>query len=521
MSIRIPSPQQCGLPPKFERWRPAQEEAIRLLLGSQKRTTALCAPTGFGKSPVYVATALLSRKPTVFITQDRGLQDQLMSDYSGIGMVDLRGRRNYPCDMKPDYTCEEGYATRCPYKGTVGCPASQAEMRAAASSLVVTNYDKWTAAKKYGQGMEHFQQAVFDEGHTAPDALARAMQVVLHHQEIENRLGIAFLGNPEAEEFVNWKPWAAAARAVAERLMLAAREKIANPANVRTAWVRDYTHLRNLCKRLATVATANPNNWVVDEIKDGFQFDPVRAGRYSESALLLQMPRILVVSATLRPKTLYMIGIGREHFDFHEFGSDFDPARCPIYYIPTMRVDKNATDLSMLWLKLDQVAAKRTDRKGIVHTISYARRNEVLERSRFSSAMLVNERGEAATWMVEEFKRSKPGTILVSPSVGAGYDFPGKSCEWQFVCKVPFPDGRSKIQKARQEDDKEYGPYQAMNKMVQIFGRGMRSREDRCENFVVDSHLDWFLPRYSHLAPKWFHNFFKKVSVVPQPPTRL
>lgn len=135
--------------------------------------------------------------------------------------------------------------------------------------------------------------------------------------------------------------------------------------------------------------------------------------------------------------------------------------------------------------------------------------------------MLVNQQGEAATAIVEAFKGSRPGTILVSPSVGAGFDFPGRDCEWQFVCKIPFPDSRTKIQKARQADDKEYGAYQAMNKLVQIFGRGMRSAQDQCENFIVDEHCEWFLPKYRHLAPKWFHNFFRRTTVLPPPPARL
>lgn len=520
MKIHIPSPADLGLPEKFDRWRANQQEAIRLLLSSQKRVKALSAPTGFGKTAVYVAHALISKTPTCFVTESRGLQDQLMADYESVGMVDIRGRRNYPCDMRADYTCEEGYATRCPYKGTVGCPSSQAEMRAAASSLVVTNYDKWTSARKYGQGMDHFQQVVFDEGHQAPEALARAMQVVLHRREIEDILGLDFPSHSQAEEFVNWKPWAAEARGIAEQDMLIARQKMLE-YNAKPTWVRTYTHLRSLAKRLATLSTANPAHWVVDEVADGYQFDPVRPGRYAEGALLLGIPSILVVSATLRPKTMFMLGIPKVGMDFMEFPSEFDPKRCPIYWVPTMRVDARATDLSMLWVRLDQVAARRTDRKGIVHTISYSRRDEILRRSRFANMMLVNEKGEAATGMVEEFKGSAPGTILVSPSVGAGYDFPMSDCEWQFLCKIPFPDGRTKIMKARQEDDKEYGPYQAMNKMVQIFGRGMRSKEDQCENVIVDDHLEWFLPRYSHLAPKWFSQFFRRVTVLPNPPPRL
>lgn len=509
-----------GFPPKFSSWRPPQIEALRLLLTSTKRVKALSAPTGFGKTAVYVAFALITKLPTCFVTDSRALQDQLLQDFESVGLVDIRGRRNYICDLKDEYTCEEGYAARCPYKGSVACPASAAEMRAATSFLVVTNYDKWTSARKYGQGMAHFQQVVFDEGHKAPDALARAMQVTLSHREITEALRLEFPETSQCEDFVNWKPWASAARATAEAAMTDARKRLQESV-VKPSWIKHFLHMRNLSKRLATIATAAPKNWVVDSVDAGYQFDPVRVGAYAEGALLLRVPSILVVSATLRPKTLFMMGVGRDHFDFKEFDSDFDPKRCPIYYIPTMRVDSRAHDLSLLWMRLDQIAARRQDRKGIVHTISYARRDEILSTSRFATHMLINARGEASTGIIEEYRRSQPGTILVSPSVGAGFDFPGRDCEWQFVCKIPFPDSRSKIVRARQEDDKEYGPYQAINTLVQIFGRGARSKQDQCENFIGDSHLDWFLPRYGHLAPKSFHGFFKRVDVLPQPLPKL
>ena len=135
--------------------------------------------------------------------------------------------------------------------------------------------------------------------------------------------------------------------------------------------------------------------------------------------------------------------------------------------------------------------------------------------------MYVNSKGIPATSMVEIFRASKPGTILVSPSVGTGYDFPGKDCEYQFLCKIPFPDGRTKFNKARTQDDPEYGAYQAAQTMVQAFGRGMRSKEDQCEGFICDDHLQWFLPRFRHLVPNSFYRLFKRVDVLPQPPKAL
>lgn len=489
------------------------------MITSQKRAVAVSAPTGFGKSPVYVAAALLSKRPTCIVTESRGLQTQLMTEFESCGMVDIRGRRNYQCDMKEDMTCEEGYAARCPYKGTVGCPSSQAEMRAATSSLVVTNYDKWTAARKYGQGMNHFQQVIFDEGHTCPEALSRAMQVILNHKEIEQNLKLDF-PKEDADEFWRWKPWASHARAIAEVAQIAALARLQGPGEPKAAWIRHYTHMRNLTRRLATIALANDKEWVVEEVKEGYQFDPVRPGRYSESTLLLRVPKIIVVSATLRPKTMYMIGLGKDNFEFKEFDSDFDRKRCPIYYVPTMRVDKRNPDLRMLFVRLDQIAAKRRDRKGIIQTVSYQRQEDVRAGSRFWESMYLNPKGEAPTEMIDAYRAGPPGSILVSPSVGTGYDFPGSQCEFNILCKIPF-EPPSVILRAREADDPEYRGYKAMQKMVQIFGRGMRSKTDRCENFIGDDHLSWFLPRYGHLAPRSFHNFFKTVNVLPQPPEKL
>lgn len=521
ITVRIPTPQEIGLPEKFDKWRPSQEEGFSMIINGTKRVTALSMPTGSGKSLCVVGAAIHSGKPTCVVTNSKGLQSQYMRDFEEIGMVDIRGRNNYTCDLKPDYTCEEGYASRCPYKGTVACPSSAAEMRAATSSLVVTNYAKWTSARKFGQGMAHFQQVIFDEGHDSYSALANAMQVTLNNKEIEETLKVKFLQGEEASEFANWKPWAAKARADAEIAMLLAQSKISGVSDPKTSHVRHYTHMRNLTRRLATISTANAKEWIVDQTETGYQFDPIRPGRYAEVALLLRVPRIIIVSATLRPKSLFMIGIGKDKFDYKEFASDFDPKRCPIYYTPTMRVDRKNPDLSLLWAKFDQIAARRQDRNGLVHTHSYARRDEILGASRFANRMIINPKGEPTSDTVGQFLEADRGTILVSPSIGTGYDFAGKAAEYQFICKIPFPDSRSKIVKARQEDDSEYGPHQAMQSLVQAVGRPMRSKDDQAETFIADDHLQWFLPRYGHLAPKSFHGFFKTVDVLPAPPPRL
>lgn len=514
--MRLPSPQELGLPPKYERWRPVQEDALQKMLSSTKRTKVPSMPVGSGKSGVVIAYALITKRPTCIVTESRGLQVQYMEDGKSCGMTKIWGKRNYDCHMREDYTCEEGHAAKCPHKGTVTCPASADEMRAATSPLVCTNYAKWIAARKFGKGMDHFTQVVFDEGHESVGAVGQAMQVTLHHHEIEDVLGLDFPSI--TDDLTIWKSWAGEARAAAELKMLQTRALLTD-VNPRPSTVRHYTHMRLLTKRLAVLSLAKATDWVVEESKVGFTFDPIRPGRYTEAALFLRIPSVVLISATIRPKTLYLLGQAKETFDYWEFDSEFDATRCPIYYLPVMRVDYRSGDLRQLWLQLDRIAARRQDRKGLVQTISFIRRDEVTAASRFAGSMLVNPQGEAPTEILEAFDEAGPGSILVSPSFASGYDFAFRRAEWQFVCKIPFPPP-SKILKARTEDDREYPYYIAWNKLAQIFGRIMRDKADRGESFIGDMHMEWFL-RYSYLAPKAFKMFLKRVAHVPPPPPKL
>lgn len=508
-----------------------QEDVLHFLDTSTVRVKAVCAPTGSGKSAIATAAALRSKKATCIVTHSRALQDQYLEAYQDAGMVDLRGRSNYACSFRPDiedYTCDHGYAAGCPNKGKVGCPASAAEMRAGSSWLIVTNYEKWIQSRKYGMGLSHVEKVIFDEGHESFPALANAMQVVLSQNEIEKVLGIDFPDHAEAQFFSSWKPWASAARQIAQGKMMEAQQKM-RERDPRASHVRAFMHLRNLVRKLSILSTANPLNWVVDELPKGYQFDPVHPGRYLESSLLLKVPDVTFISGTLTMKTMFMIGIGRAIFEMRDYPSEFDPKRCPIYYIPTMKVDSKAPDLSMLWNRLDQFAAPRRDRNGLIHTISYTRRDEVIASSRIlqqalsAGKLYYNAKGEPPTSVIEDFTASYPGAVLVSPSIGQGFDFKGRAAEWQFICKIPFPPP-SKVLDARCDPtrggDTEHAYYLAWQKLVQMAGRVMRDHRDRGETVIADDHLQWFM-RYRHLAPRSFGQFFQSVTVLPPPPERL
>src|SRR3954463_11721507 len=119
--MKLPSPSQLGMPSLYESWRPQQEEAINVTVTqyTAKKTICLGSPTGSGKTGVNIAIPLITGQPTCIVTESRGLQNQYMEEGAEIGMVSLMGKANYSCNMRDDYSCEQGANAKCPYVGSM------------------------------------------------------------------------------------------------------------------------------------------------------------------------------------------------------------------------------------------------------------------------------------------------------------------------------------------------------------------------------------------------------------------
>ena len=233
-------------------------------------------------------------------------------------------------------------------------------------------------------------------------------------------------------------------------------------------------------------------------------------------------------------KTMDLLGIPPDSASFFEYASSFPKERTPVYLFTGSKFEKGAGRVSfksspdelLLWTtRIDNIIRRRMDRKGIIHTVSYDRAEYILSHSAFSSYMLLPEKlgnGKRDTeGTIERFRKAEPPAILVSPAITTGYDFKGEQCEYNIIAKVPFMDSRDPLTKARDEEDKEYSPYMTAQTLDQALWRAMRGEDDQCENFIVDGHIHWFLGKYRHLFPFWFHRLIQKTTAMPEPPASL
>lgn len=538
------TPAQFGLPPKFRDWRPGQLDAVNQIIDpTGPRFQIVCAPTGFGKSLMYMAAAKLSGNRTAVLTSTKGLQDQLSSDFTEMGMVDIRGQSNYQCTAAaefglPGYVTVEGGPCKsgaaCVLKSN-GCEYFDRRAAARIADLVSTNYAAWMYDILKGgdensrdgklDGKRAMDMLILDEAHDAPDQLSGFLGEELKRDDL-TKAGVEWpdgLGEGKEE----WIPWAAVVSAeLVEKIdsrMGASRKGNLTPDELRrvAAWKRALRKLEKIAGMRGEWIIEKKENWEQHNVGTGLggkkqplvQFDPLWPKLYAENVLFRNVKKIVLVSATVRPKTANVLGIAPSEVEFREYGSSFPIRSRPVIHIPTVQMNHRINDFGlMVWLgMIDRILDERADKKGVIHTVSYSRAQLIQSNSRHVSRMLLHDSKNRQA-IVEQFKTSRSNSILVSPSVDTGYDFPHTECEFQIISKIPFPDNRGKVIKARMKTDPEYSNYMTAQVLVQMTGRGMRAEDDKCETIIVDDNARWFVSNNRKFFPKWWLEAYRSVN---------
>lgn len=548
------TPADYALPSTFTSWRPIQQEAIEQAIYGPERFQALACPTGSGKSLIVMSVARITGYRTVILTGTKGLQDQYLREYGqdwraqqvarrlGVEptqaqsetLIDIRGKSNYRCHDNQSLTCLDGPKTGCRACGSPKCPYTATLTRARQFPIVVTNYAYWFNINRRGSGLEPvigtkypIDLLVLDEAHLAPEELSSFLAIRIYEREVRDLLHTAC---PDTDSFSGWLQFA---REYATTIKLDAEEhakKLKERGPKATRAEIDTQHKReSLSGRINQLAETPADGWVCESQTHGragkrWEFDPIWPGMYAGRALFRAIPHVLLLSATIRPKTLNLLGIPAAESAFREWPRIFPPHRSPVYHIPTVRMNwrTTAADMEKWVARIDEIIASRLGRKGIIHTVSYDRQAYLLAHSKFAQHMMGNTSDPSsprASDVVHAFKRSAAPSILCSPSFSTGWDFPGSECEWQIITKIPFPHSQSKVMRARIAKDPAYLNYLAMQDLVQTCGRGMRSEHDRCETIIVDDNIGWFMGRARFLAPDWFT--VRKMAQLPAPPPAL
>ncbi|MDP2659939.1 MAG: hypothetical protein Q8R28_04335, partial [Dehalococcoidia bacterium] len=270
----------------------------------------------------------------------------------------------------------------------------------------------------------------------------------------------------------------------------------------------EYVLLRYSLNRVGRMT----GEWICDRTDSerngpGVLLAKVWPGEEAERVLFRGIPHVVLMSATLRPRSLELLGIPPADFHFAEFPHPFPWSIRPVYWVPTIRaLQRTATeDHWRFWsTRIDQLIDRGTAGRGMVHCVSYDRCRMFLGQSRHRGerGLLWTHTSRNLPKVLEDFKTAAPPVVLVSPSIISGFDLPQVS--YQVIGKVPFVAG-DKLHKAREATDPTWQWYGLGQTIVQQAGRIARSGDGPAKpTFIIDDSISWVMPKCRGLIPEWF-----------------
>lgn len=539
-----------------------QLEVIEYFITSKKRITAACVPTGLGKSLIAMSVAKFTECRTAILTGTLGLEQQYMRDLEEYGLVNVHGKARYDCQgvTEQPYDCRTGVKAGCKLVGGAGCTYEIYRDESREAATVITNYDYWFninlrgGIERQGQraempptglGPNPIELLICDEAHEADKKLSSFLSIRAYEKDFEG----SGLELKEIQSFgESLKDWRKLAVRRAAELSGELDDldleltHMAKTGTIKSDHVRYYHELEKRKEKFEKLTTID-EDWVIEK-RIGTQwgrmwaFDVKWPGRYNHY-LFCSVPKILLMSATLKPHHLRRLGVAKDAFEFREWEPIFPKNRCPVYFLPpyhevegeqrAIRITRKTKEADKLeWVRhIDALIDQRLDRRVLVLTTSYNYQKFFMENSKHAGRIIANSNEDpdapSAQEAFEQFIKATPPVILCSPSFGVGWDFKGDRCEFMIISKVPLkpPPGTSKLAQARYDQDSEYFDQETMSDVEQAKGRLQRSEDDRGEVVIADGTWSWWGPMNQHLASPGFVGSVRRVSGLPKKPEKL
>jgi len=463
----------------------------------------------------------------VILTATRTLEDQAVAD--GFDSVNVRGKSNYECSHRHSdepgrrWSCEDGEKENCPHAGTKRCTSGAQVELARCGDSIITNYQYWLNARCRNRGaLENNNRPdgisgkigmlIMDEAHRADQELSRFLGIWVSdadlHRWANKEIRLLMRASNGAEWGKVTAPWVEALDSAQIRLAARLDEIVLSYHSQAHAMRadKDYKRLSRLADNLERVLShADDNNWLWRVTRSGLAFDCIWPGRYAEQYLWSGVERVVVMSGTLRPKTLNILGLRASEYHYKEFPAVFAPQESPVYWVPTGKMGHGESEQTKLLsvARLDEMAEEWHNYKGIVHTNSYVRAEWVMRNSRHSAHMILSTPGEANA-AADRYRTTAPPVMLVSPSFTTGWDFAEEQMSWSLINKLPFPDRSDAVVCARADSDDQWYNYETMQTLVQECGRQKRRAGQRTVTVITDDAIKGFRHYAKAHSPRSF-----------------
>ncbi len=239
------------------------------------------------------------------------------------------------------------------------------------------------------------------------------------------------------------------------------------------------------------------------------EFKPLDISLYCRE-LFERCSKTLIMSATILDIGAFCrnVGLDRNSVKFIQAGSDFPIENRPIYQLDIAHLNFKTLGLELTQRAIanavDRIMSLHKNDKGIIHTTSYAQVKFIekyINPNNIKRLIYTDPERPREEVTAEHFRSTKP-SVLISPSLHTGLDLKDERSRFQILVKVPYPSKGDRWISAKMEKDPAWYNWQTSLRLVQAYGRSIRSKDDWAKTYVLDSAFGSFLGRNS--LPGWF-----------------
>jgi len=476
------------VPGLYKEWRPNQLTVIQQIVNSSQKFIALQAPPGYGKSASAIGEMILNEGRGIAVTQTKQLGDQYVRDFFPLGLKTVKGRGNFSCTIIPTKTadiapCVAGY--KCMYKGG-GCDYYDQKLEAVDTKLVSMNIHYFLYEVNYSGQFSDVDVLFIDEAQKLEDAMLGFIEIRLNKARYWEE-GLAL---PDVPTFANITEWIERAEPQIKRELEEVQTELEdNPMNeiLSVRGIRLTAAYRNIARFIALV----DETWVIEIEDNNVIFKPTFVGEYMDKYIFSHAKKVVLMSATLPRSIIESFNI--PEYEYLNIPSSFSPTQRPAIWIPAANLARSAENPGMELKKLtnavDAILDKFPDQKGMIHTVNYKIAQYLMTNSKNVNRFRTHQNAGERSNILEEFKKSKDNSVLVSPSFTEGVDLPYDLCRFQIIAKIPYESLGNPQIKARMDVDPQWYATNAIVTMIQAYGRAMRAEDDQGITYILDSSL--------------------------------
>ena len=525
---------------------------------SGKRIVALEMPTGGGKSPICLTVARAHTaigKRTHFITIQRALQDQYTADFPSPAIEVLKGRSNYMCNVDGARNCsnapctdkKKGILPECVVGGDEGdvrrkavnlelspdkhlCPYWKNLQICNDAPVTLFNFSSFLFQQRIGRfGKRNLM--IIDEAHNVEQQLMSFVTLEL----TEYTLGILNIKidreihtKAELMDFLREKD-------VAKRI----EETVGYEGKLKDeedgSWDEDLSQVeaeavKELSMKLDSfLRYVDKGEWLFETVNyNDRRGDPARkivarplyAKDFAQDLLFSLADRILVMSATILDVKLWAFNLGfaPEVVGHVSTPCDFPVENRPIHldYCGNMGSKYYSDDVNpkdptkpKFMKKVAQILERHAGQRGIIHCHSNQLARDLFQ-GVDTDRFLFQDHFNGDKKAMMEAHALRADSVIVAPAMAEGFDFKNELGRFQIIAKIPWPSLGDRVIKERAAKNPAYYGWLTSLKLVQSYGRIVRSKDDWGYTYIVDGGFESFFGRNAAFLPTWFREAFRR-----------